>query len=574
MELLNSIINFNKSLNDNKSRKLLLSIPWVIGCLLVMLYLLKKGQFRYESNDDLYLSFIVNGIYGKFYKYNMFNSFPLSLLLSTLYSISRVHNWTFFYYYCFILLSYITFGVWNIYINKVIPAYLTSILFVISTYNALVTRMNFSKSASIIISVGYILFVTSVSGEKWKSKGSITLRVISYVFIIGGFLVRWDTCLASVPFLIILAVYVFFDNKRKIVRLVPFVGIFVSLFLIWGSNYLAYHVDSEWQYWLNYNPVRASLLDYYTGDYDKYADQYEAIGISRNDYEALDNWIYADDEVFDLETMRKLLDIRNQGYNQYLTINKANIEDGILNCLELLKNNSIIYVVLFLALMIVPLLRGIDSGAALSLFIVCFGELYYLVFQQRCPERALYLPVMILFTAVIYFMSRTENRKEWPFCFLLICVLLFSFYASNFYAINRSHGTQYIDREETIKMLEDLSSREDKLYVWDGQGRDLLRHVYSAKDVPGFGLEKNFLMLGGWSVPSPIMSDRAAAFGEKYNYLKLLAYNENVNYITKSDEFLDIIEQYIREHYNQEAKAELVETIYGFKIYSFASKND
>lgn len=569
MGVMNRIKHFEDSLNKNRVKKLLFSIPWVIGCLVVMLYLFKRGQFRYESNDDLFLSFIVNGIYGEYYKYNMFNSFPLSLLFSTLYSISRTVNWFFLYYYCFIVLSYIVFGVWNICRNRIIVAYLTSMLFVVSTYNALITRMNFSKSASIIIAVGYLLFVSSVDGEIYKRKWNIALRIVSYVFIIGGFLIRWDTCLASLPFLIVLIVYVFLNNNKQFKCIIPFIGIFVVLVVIWGSNYIAYNTDKDWKNWAEYNSVRAGLLDYYTGDYDGSEELYKEIGISRNDFEALDSWIYADDEVYDLDTMKKLAEIRDQSYAKYLKINKQNIESAILNSLDLFKYYLVIFVVIFLILMTIPLLKGKDSLVLISLFVLCFGEIFYLVFHQRCPERAFYLPIMVLFVMVIYFMAKAKGRNEWSIIFSIVCILTFIFYGSNFYTINRSEGFAYVDREETISMLKELSSREDKLYVWDGHERDILRYVFSPKDVPQFGLEKNFVMLGGWSVPSPIMSERAELFGEKYNYLRLLAYNGNVNYITKSDEYLGIIEQYIREHYNPDVKAELIETVNGFKIYSF-----
>ena len=466
-------------------------------------------------------------------------------------------------------MSYIIFGVWNIYRNKIVPAYITSSLLVVASYNALITRMNFSKSASIIIAVGYILFVSSLVDDNWKSKWYRILRIISYVFIIGGFLIRWDTCLASLPFLFILVAYIFFSYKKQISRIIPFIGIIISIVLIWGSNYIAYNVDSDWKYWSEYNAERATLLDYYMVDYDDYAEQFEEIGISRNDYEALKDWIYADDETFDLETMRKIVVIRNQSYNQYFKINKQNLETSILNCLDLLKNNSIIYVAIFLFLMIVPLLSGKETITLMSVFIVSMGEIFYLIFLQRCPERALFLPIMILFAAVIFFMNKVDVNKEWVISLLTVFVLVYSFYASNLYCINRLQGYQYSNRDETIRMLEELSSRESNLYVWDGHERDLLRFVYSPKDVPEFGIEKNFVMLGGWSVPSPIMSDRTEIYGEKYNYLKLLAENENVYFISKSDESLGIIEQYIREHYNSEVKTELTETIGTYKIYSF-----
>lgn len=571
MEIIKRLKQSTKNLSENQ-RKLLLSIPWIIGCFLFMLIQYKRRQYHYEINDDMFLSFIVNGAYGKYYKYNMFNSFPLSLLFSALYSISNAHNWTFAYYYGYISLSYIVFGVWNIQRNKIIPAYLTSALLVVSSYNALIARMNFTKSASIIIAVGYILLISSVDDDGWKNKQKKLLRILAYVFIIGGFLIRWDICIASLPFLLIMMAYVFFNSKKQIQRLIPFVGVFISLIIIWGSNHIAYSVNPEWRYWATYNVDRASLLDYYTGDYDNYKDQYEELGISKNDFDTLDNWIYADDTVFDLETMKKLVEIRDQSVDKYFAVNRENIETAIINCLDVFKYYSIVYVVIFLFLMTIPLLHIKESIALLGTFAISFGEIFYLVFNQRCPERVLYLPIMLLFVTIIFFMSKNFSQKNWSFNILLLIILVFGFYSSNFYSNYRTPGFQYSGREETLQMLEELSSREDKLYVWDVLEQDILKHVYSPTDVPKYGLMKNHIVLGGWSVPSPIMSERAAKFGEKNNYLKLLSYNKDVFYITKSEELLGIIEQYIREHYNPNVHANLVETINDFKIYSFVSE--
>ncbi|MCR5756222.1 MAG: hypothetical protein K6G30_15595 [Acetatifactor sp.] len=431
--------------------------------------------------------------------------------------------------------------------------------------------MNFSKSASIIIAVGYILFISSVDNDKPKSKSNIFLRVISYVFIIGGYLIRWDTCLASLPFLIIMMVYVFFDNGKQARRLLPFSGIAISLILIWGSNFIVYRADPDWRYWADYNKERSNLLDYYLVDYDEYAEIYEELGISRNDHAALSNWIYADDDIFDLETIREISRISKQHLSEYIKLNGQNIEGGILNCLELFKNYSIIYVVIFLFLMILPLLKGKDAILLIGAFVAGFGEVLYLMINLRCPERAFYTPVLILFSILIFFMCKAVDKNSVQISILICFMLIYSFYGSNLYCINRTSGFRYSNKDEAIQMLEELSAREDNLYVWDGHEQDVLRYVYSPIDVPEFGNEKNFVMLGGWSVPSPIMSDRTEPFGEKYNYLKLLSNNKNVYFITEFEEYLGIIEQYIREHYNPEASVQLVETINMYKIYSFVS---
>ncbi len=560
-----------RKLNLSKKAKLLLSIPWIVGCLVFMLIMIKKGHFAYESNDDMFLSFIVNGIYGKCYTHNMFNSYPLSLLFAGLYSVSRAHNWTFFYYLGFITLSYIAFGVWNIYRNELIPAYLTSLLLVVSTFNALITRMNFSKSASIIIAVGYVLFVTSVDNDDPKRRSNIILRVVSYFFIIGGFMIRWDTCLASLPFLAILMAYVFFNNGKLIRRLIPFAGILIVIVLIWGSNLIAYRVDPDWRYWTEYNKERADIHDHYLADYDENAELYADIGISKNDWEALAGWIYADDDVFDLETIKEIAKVSRQRFSEYTEYSKENIEGGILNSLTIYKNNPVIYIAIFLFLMILPLLKGKDAAVLIGAFIVTLGEMFYLIMSFRCPERAFYTPVLIFFAIAIFFVRKAINKNGALIGILTCFMLLYSFYGSNLYYIDRMPGFTYNNQVETVQMLKELSSREGKLYVWDGHEQDLLRYVFSPKDVPEFGAEKNFVMLGGWSVPSPIMSDRTEAFGEKYNYLKLLAYDPNVFFITESEEYLGVIEQYIREHYDPNVSAKRVETINMYKVYSFVA---
>ncbi|MBR5896658.1 MAG: hypothetical protein IKZ39_03485 [Lachnospiraceae bacterium] len=412
--------------------------------------------------------------------------------------------------------------------------------------------------------------MSSVDNDEPKSRQNTFVRVISYVFIAGGFMIRWDACLASLPFLVIMMVYVYYNNGKKVGHLLPFLGIVLSLVLIWGSNYIAYRADSEWQYWYDYNKERANMLDYYLADYDEYVEEYEELGISRNDYEALSNWIYADDDIFNLETIREISKISKAHLREYTKITKQNLENGILNCLDIFKNYSVIYVVIFLFVMILPLLKGKDAITLIGVFAVTFGEVLYLTINFRCPERAFYTPILVLFFVLVFFMRKVVKENAVMINILLCFILIYSFYGSNLYCINRLPGFTYSNKTETIQMLNELSSREENLYVWDGHEQDLLRYVYSPADVPDFGAEKNFVMLGGWSVPSPVMSDRTKPFGEAHNYLKLLSNNENVFFITESGEYLEIIEQYIREHYNPKVSAELVETINMYKIYSFA----
>lgn len=549
------------------------AILWVFIVTVSFALFFKCDFISFEQNDDMFISTIPSGIYGEHYIYICFSNILQGIFLAGLSKILPICNWTIILYIGCIYTSYIGIGVWAVKTKGALLGGCLSILFFLTTYDSLLHNMNFSKTGGVLMSVGVVIFAHYT--KKISGKKSIISLLISGGMIFAGSLVRRDSIIAFLPFVMILIVSIVLQYKGRRIKgikeILPWLMLTLVIVTAWMIDSIAYKVNGEWKNYKEFNSVRANLDDYGMLDYETHQETYQKIGYNDIDVKMLSTWHSADDEVFSKENLQEI--IQNKVKKEYSFENiKQSLKEMYNN---VLKNNYLFYAVLGLTLVC-----GLADPKKLLLlipnFLLMIAELGYLVFGGRCPERATLLVFMYAFSVIIYAFPKKEELKKAKnglIAAALLVMVAVGLYNMDINEIIENDAKEYAYKEEYRQFLSEISEHQENLYVWDIFAIErVLEGAYTPYEAFDRGVLSNSVYTGGWFVNTPIMANNAERFGEKNNPYKLLADSKNVYLVTLTRTDINDTLLYIRRHYNENAQAKCVAEINEVAIYYFAEE--
>ena len=549
----------------------LTAILWVFIVTVSFALFFKCDFISFEQNDDIFMSTIPSGIYGKYYIYT-FSNILQGIFLSALSKFFPICNWTIILYIGYIYISYIGIGVWTVKTKGALIGGFLSILFFLTTYYSLLHNMNFAKIGGVLMSVGMVIFAYCT--RKLPGEKVVVYLLMSGGMVFAGSLVRKHSVFAVLPFALILIIDVFLHCRRiKVIR-ITFSWLILTLLIVtaWMTNSISYRVNDEWKNYTEFNNnVRANLDDYGMLDYETHQEAYQKIGYNDIDVKMLSTWHSADDEVFSKENLQEI--IQNKVPKEYSLENiKQSLKEMYNN---VLKNNYMFYVVLVLTLVC-----GLTDQKKLLLlipnFLLMVAELFYLVFGGRYPERATLLVFMYAFSVIIYAFPEKEELKKAKNGLVAVALLVMvavGLYNMDINEIIENDARDYAYREEYRQFLFEISEHQENLYVWDIFAIErVLEGAYTPYEAFDQGVLSNSVYTGGWFVNTPIMANNAERFGEKNNPYKLLADSKNVYLVTLTGTDINDTLSYIRRHYNENAQAKCVAEINEVAIYHFAEE--
>ena len=271
------------------------------------------GQIRQGSLDDYFMSGVLTGAYGSAYDVHMFfvNS-AYGYFLKPFYWLFPKVGW----YYIFELLG--TFSAFTIITYVIIRkigirwGFAIAALVLASLTSDFYFQLSFTQCATLYTAAGILLIL-------WGNTEKTRLFLATGgIFVIAGSIMRWEGFLLGLPYLVVLFVTLWFDNKN-IYRIVV---IALTLTFVTAFGLRVYdkslYAEGDFKYYADYQPVRA-----YFGDgafYDKEAtyDELEERGMSGLDYNMLKSWVYYDTEVFCIDS---LLPIKEVAQNNRYSLN-------------------------------------------------------------------------------------------------------------------------------------------------------------------------------------------------------------------------------------------------------------
>lgn len=538
---------------------------WVVFCISALFFLMRIGYVGFEVNDDQVMAMYSSGFLGVYDSHMVHNNIILGWIISQCSRAVAFVNWNTLLNIGCILISYIIIGVFLIYKKGFIVGVTLAGIVTLATFETMLHRLNFSKTGALTCIVGIIILSVSFIDNGIERKKRLFIRTVSGLFILIGSLFRCATTISLIPFAFIAFLLVISSTSKLHQKeiIITCIVIVVSIMSLWGINSAVYSGNSEWKEYREFNKA-LGILDYYIADYNEHREVFEGIGWSENDYNMFRNWSFADNHVFNVKNLKTITEIPRS---------QPNIVETLLVIVRWLggifKRYPLAILVLLMFSTYFVLFPQKRFFIVLNFGAMC-GELIYLCYKQRCPERAVMIPILCAMIILIFIVTmEKDNKKKYRINLALLC---YSLLFCGMMELGKYHGYQLINKEKTHQFLTEISQNVDELYVWSiGTVSSMIDNLYEPIEGFEYGLFHNSVLTGGWPVPSPTFQNISAKFGENDSVFKLLAENEQVFLVDTVESDQEQFTTFIREHYNMNAECKLVKESNGYYIYSFCT---
>ncbi len=525
----------------------------------------------FESNDDLGLAAYVDGQMSHSTIYVPYLNIVLGWLMRTIYNVlGRDTAW---HTFCQYLLLYVAFStmsyVWCERLGTLRGALVTLLVllfFGVDVY----CIINYTKTAALCTVAGMMLLVHR-SEDAYA--GRAPSLVLGIVLCLLGFMLRdmeFLPCFVLMTALCLRRVWeLLFEEKagaaetwKKLLRFAaPFAAVLVLAAGLYAVNEAAWSRE-PWSFYHKFDAVRVAYSDYGRPAYESMPDAYEALGLSKADVGLLDRSNYFDPDVFSADTMRAITEARDAHFPR----------PSLGVCLGLLLDRCIphffvnLHVYGFLFMLALWLAAGgrrlkdwVSLGAAVCLFTAAY---LYLIWRGRYLIDRVDLG---LFLAVVSVMAcslerpKLERERAMSVFLLIFAILVSHYLMRESYRVNDTEDFS-AERAAVERLLED----EEHLYF--AKLDTVSDRIYSPFEPAGQGYWDRIVLLGGYDVNHPSIMEILARSGVRNPYRDCVA-NPRVRFI---EDNIELTLQFIHEHYDPAAYAELVEplsTETGLAIY-------
>lgn len=526
----------------------------------VLLILIVLFQPIYETNDDMAMSNIVDGSWGKYSPNLVFESRFIGFILSWLYQTFNVVPWYAVLQYVVLFGSFV--AITNVVLHKIDSIYqmlaCLAFLFVFAFESFI--RIQFTKTAAVATAAGVLILLGYLS-EQYKSKLKL---VLGYFLAFIGSMYRIEQFFLEIFLLSGIGVIILFSGQGK--ERIKIIGkaliLFFTLLVIVIGGYLldrSGYKDGEWKTYMKYNSVRCELYDYVFPSYSQFKDEYQRMNIDENTFWFYRLWNHFDDEKFSVDMMEKLISMREKSVSDrnLLADFFKTVPKGILHI-------PCFYVVI--SVFVFWLFSGGHRKAdylGIIYEILIVGMVYfYLYYQGRYLKNRVDVGIWLAF-ALIMLWGHWEKRKRIRRVGAILAIGCFfvgvSVYKPAFRFNAQSGGDATLQYRQ---MLTETFSNKEHLYLNKVFAVDV-RHLYGPFERIPEGTFENVVSLGGWTVKMPMQNELLRKYDIK-NPLRDIVDREDVFIV---DTNINLTLSYIRKWYCKEAEAKLIKTIGSYGVY-------
>ena len=538
--------------------------------IIVLVSLLIIYRPAYETNDDVAISTMVNGIKGVHDTHLVFIHRIIGYVLAFLYTIKADIAWHALLQYFLLFLAFT--GVTYVFLNKFKDSTYFPIVLIFLYYFSYEGYIHpqFTKTAGILTVAGGTLLFWALFQKKIPK---ITY-ICGFILAILGSFYRINQFMCEIVLLTALGIIFLFDlkefeKKERFRRLCTCVISFGILFVVGVGAYkldmMEYDASEEWEYYMDYQNARSALLDYGFPDYEKNEEAYKAVGIDEVTYEMFDMWTHQDPEKITVEVMQSIVALKEPK-----AINASFVKSFAKRMMKgIWKVNAFICC---LILGVLWLFKGKKSWSTIlalayeaGIVVLIYAYLYY---QGRCLRNRVDVGIWMA-VAILLLWLFEEGKKAWPkyvtTALLVGVVALTSYQWSENWRVNQKDTDANFDAEKAV--LAEIDADNEHLYLTK-TFTVTFAGAYGVFEGMPYGLGDNMYPLGGWTAQSePYM-----AVLEKYditNPFRDMINNENV-YIVDID--IDLTMEYINTWYDENAEAVFVKNIGQHSVYKVVSE--
>lgn len=538
------------------------------------------GHIKYEVSDDFIMQLLVSGGYtGTPSPEIVFMNILIGYFLSFLYTYLPHINW-FFWMHIFVIfiscfsICYIILKIKN---TAIIKFLIVVFLCFFSPDLYLLIQFTKTSTVALLASAMFFLYWLIYSTQLHYL---IFASMMSFI----GLAIR-DKCINIILPYFILIVFFYLIINRNIITKKKILNILIIFSISFGNLTLLniinrYYEDNHANYksYIQYNSIRASVLDYPYYDYSKLQEPLQEIGINENDYLNLTHWNFIDTDFFDYEKLNNIYDVLNDYRDEHPLGIKASI-------LQLMNQNYYKYVsvmgclsIFFIGILICKKYFVYSSIAILGTGIVLFlyayiGRLMYRVEYSTFLALSIYLIVLQLFLN-----QRKFNFKKTLIiacCFLIlgrtplyIGETSYAYHNLFFSMINvvGKYRSQFNQENRHNNLIKEFKNNPNNLYLLGFQTMTQTYYLNYSPFTSGCFLDfQNTIYISGVETNHPEWKEALMKWKIKNPALGLL--EKNVYLVENVDQ--ENIFQYLKIHFTDEVKIVLYKELDGFKIWKF-----
>ena len=557
------------------------------------------GTFVFETNDERDFSNIFSSAFGnQDNEYSGFINILFGYLIKPLYYLNGRLNWYFLVCLALSLLSFVTIAYCFLKCAGVFIGSSFSIILLSAMSYEFFVSFQFTKNAFLYSIAGCLVLLETL---REKNKLSIFQIIIGTVLVLIGSFIRFKCFIVVLP---VAGSYILYEclvkqnfNLKKSIKanrkywLTTIIVLFI-IFVGYAVNFIAYYLNPEWKEFKEYNAARFEVLDKGTPGYEENKDEYEKLGISKEDLEMFTNWTFADPDKFSKQTLLKMGEMKTDtGFFSQLSISPRRVLETLHEIVNYYTNYPYLMILYTVSITFYFLFSKKRDWIIIAINIgLVVGYTWYLTCMDRILNRVTFGLILSSAVFMIYNLFTTEYKKEnlkendyedslkfvkkikmtklWIRIVSLVITSSILVSVPLYIKIYEQGKNTYL-RSSYEDLLEYTQNNPEILFVAD---RPTISRVVVESMTPLLTSAKNessnITYLGGWFAGTPTNKLPLEKFGYT-NAFRAMAKCENVYLIDSLDESIQQKLDYLRRNYNSRLELELVISFDEIKVFRF-----
>lgn len=535
--------------------------------LIILIVLILLFRPKYETNDDSGLISFISGAKGIYDGHMVYVGYFLGALEAFLYRTFPgipVHS-VLLYLFQFAAMA----GIFYVCLSKkknrsICTVILVSLVFFFFEY---FIRLQYTKTSGFITVAGLflILYAAENSGKKYLS------FVLGAILVLLGFCLHPVQCIAEIGIMSSLGIYILiglFTDSRDVIfhslkrYMIAMAILLAGCFFMWYMNRIAYK-NPQWQAYLEYNELRTELFDYGFPSYKTNKSAYEELGIDHDTYKLYKSWNFADTEFFTTDVMRKLISLKEEKVIDIEFVKGffREIPTGIL------KTPSFICFLLLLCYWIIMCKHSRKDILTVIYLLLVITVLYaYLYYCGRYLYNRVDVSIWFASTIVLIWLIMDGEVRKPHFLLPSAIIMLLIILSATSGVMKKSIRTDQTKRKErkaAARMVyQKINEDPEHLYMMKA-GTLSLSKCYDVFERTPYNILGNIYCVGGWPSLTPTYMNPLQKYNVSNPYGDIID-NDKVYFV---DDDIDQTLTYLRSHYSDQVKAELIKTIGTHNVY-------
>ena len=556
-----------KTKNVNKNLMLVICINVIIFCFSNFIF-----DIKYEQVDDFIIYNLYSGLDGTYNFHGIYVHPLLCIILSTLFKFISTINWHSIFLLSMQFICFTIIGYNFLEKHKNAITILLYTIFASIFYTTLLVLIQYTSVSALLILTSFYMLLHDI--EKNKSKKYKILYVVLYAL---GIMLRMQSILIVIPFIVLYGIYYFIKYKKgnvfiKLIKIYAILGVITGIIYI--SNTLIYEFDSVYKEFIEYNKFRSTLQDLSYIEYDENKELFDEIGWTKNDHYLFFTFNTGDENVYNKESLGKIIDYKIK-QNEYYKLN-LDVKQVFLRLINEMTGGYTLSCILYISIFILSLINNKSNRKInILIFLITTGIHILFIILNRSLVRVV-IPEYVLGTILIMDNMKFEYnfKKEIVTTISIILISVISALSGTFYNL----GYKLEDYSNYQEVINYTNDHKENVYLYTIPSLQYRYLAYSVYCMPPKGSFSNLRVMGGWDMYTENYYD----FKERYNldgtFLDVL--KDNV-YVIDGDvywsgkqnkDYIKHIAISIKEHYNIDVKYEKIKEFDNIYIYKITKK--